>query len=77
MPYPEQIQGIKEMSRVLKKNGRLLITYDHDKGREGLTETFVKASGMTPTELVYFRKPDNLYPCREPQPDVVGICLIK
>jgi len=75
MPHPDMISGIKEMARVLKKNGKLIITYDML--AEDLTGGFVEASGMTPIELVYFRKPDDLYPTDEPQPDVVGICLVK
>ena len=75
MPRSAQIEGIREMARVLRRGGRLLITYDLLEG--DLTEVFLNAAAMTPRELVYFRKPAGLYPTDEPQPDVIGICLDK
>ena len=76
MPDNDQVQGIKEMSRVLKQGGKLIITYD--KREQDLTDIFIQASGMTPSELVFFAKPDNLYNSTYAHAkDVIGICLIK
>ena len=74
MPLRDQIEGIREMSRALKKRGRLIITYD--KYKEDLTDRFIEESGMIPEEIVYFLKPDNLYE-RETMPDIIGILLVK
>ena len=72
LPYKYQSQGIREMSRVVKKGGKLIITYD--KYEEDLTDRFVQESNMTPIEIVYFSKP-NLY--NKNMPDTIGICLVK
>lgn len=66
----DQIRGIREMSRVVRGGGKLIITYDK---KEDLTDLFIKESGMTPTEIVNFTRPDNPYN----RPDVIGICLVK
>lgn len=75
MSRSAQIKGIREMARVLRKKGRLLITYDLLEG--DLTDVFLDAAAMTPIELVYFHKPAGLYTTDEPQPDVIGMCLDK
>ena len=56
--HKDQIRGIKEMCRVLKKGGKLIITYDQE---EDLTERFIEESCMTPFEIVQFNKPKNLF----------------
>ena len=68
----QQLAGIKEMERATIPGGRLIITYDRE---EDLTDKFIRASGMTPTELAYFVKPHDLYDANDP--DVIGICLVK
>jgi len=70
MSSEDQIQGIKEMSRVVRRGGKLIITYDK---REDLTDLFIKESGMTPTEIVNFARLNN----PQNRPDVIGICLVK
>jgi SAM-dependent methyltransferase len=72
MTHNDQIKGIKEMARVVKEGGKLIITYDN---HIDLTEKFIDRSGMEPSELVYFKKPENLYDNNFP--DVIGMCLIK
>ncbi len=70
MSFEDQIRGMREMSRVVRKGGKLIITYDK---KEDLTDLFIKESGMTPTEIVNFTRPNNPYN----RPDVIGICLVK
>lgn len=72
MPHDDQIRGIKEMARVVKNGGKLIITYDN---HVDLTDTFINNSGLTPSDLVYYYKPKNLY--NDNFPDVIGICLLK
>lgn len=72
----DRIKGIKEMARVVKKGGKLIITYD--KYEEDQTELFIKESNMMVDEIVYFLKPDNLYDKnKEKEGDTIGISLIK
>jgi len=73
MSHEDQSKGIREMSRVVREDGKLIITYD--KREEDLTDRFIEESGMTPAEMVYFIRPDNLY--NKNEPDVIGICLVK
>lgn len=73
MFHEDQNQGIREMSRVVREGGKLIITYD--KHEEDLTDRFIEETGMTPTEIVYFARPDNLY--NKNMADVIGICLVK
>lgn len=70
MSLQEQQQGIREMSRVVKKDGKLIITYDKEKD---LTDLFIKESGMRPVEIINFTRNNN----PNNRPDVVGISLIK
>ena len=73
MPFEDQIKGLKEMARVVKNNGQLIITYD--KHKEDLTSRFINESGMTINDLVYFKKPKEVY--NQNEPDIIGISLIK
>lgn len=73
MPYQDRIKSLMEMSRVTRKGGKLIITYDKEK--EDLTDSLIQDSGMILAEAVYFKKPDNLYD--KNKPDVIGLCLIK
>lgn len=77
MSDKDRILGIREMSRVLKKGGRLIITYD--KSEEDLTNSFIQESGLTSVDMIYFTKPDNLYEIQlnHDATDVIGICLVK
>lgn len=70
MSLADQIRGIKEMSRVVRRGGRLIVTYDK---QEDLTDLFIKESGMTPVEIINFARDIN----PNYRPDVVGICLVK
>lgn len=70
MPFEEMIKGIREMARVVKKGGKLIITYDK---KEDLTHLFIRESNMTPIEVVSFSKPNNPLNRLE----VVGIYLVK
>ena len=72
MPKDTQIIGVKEMARVIKPGGKLIITYDN---YEDLTSSFIKHTGLKLSDAVYFKKPENLYP--NEFPDVIGVCLIK
>ncbi len=72
MPRETQIIGVKEMARVVKPGGKLIITYDN---YEDLTDSFIKHTNLKLSDAVYFKKPENLYPNNFP--DVIGICLIK
>ena len=72
--YENQMKAIKEMSRVLRKNGKLIITYDNLK--EGMIDRdeFNKAFGMIPIEITHYSRSD-LY--NKNLPDIIGICLVK
>lgn len=72
MPRDTQLVGIKEMARVVKPGGKLIITYDN---YVDLTESFIHNSSMTLSDSVYFKTPDDLY--ENNFPDVIGICLTK
>lgn len=72
MPLEAQLKGLREMSRVVKKGGKLIITYDL---HEDLTDRFIKESGLKPVELVHVKKPENLYDKRHS--DTIGMLLIK
>ncbi len=67
MTYEDMIKGVKEMSRVLKNGGKLIITYDLT-GKD-LTDELVKTSGLKPIELIYYKG--------SKYRDVIGIVLIK
>jgi len=73
MPVDAQQHGMREMARVTRPGGRLIITYDQYD--QDLTDRFVELSGMTPDELVYLRRPDDMLD--KTLPDIVGLCLIK
>tara|TARA_B100000131_G_scaffold120951_1_gene117980 strand:+ start:19241 stop:20086 length:846 start_codon:yes stop_codon:yes gene_type:complete len=72
MPKETQVIGVKEMARVVKPGGKLIITYDN---YEDLTESFVKNTAMKLSDSVLFRKPKELFPNKFP--NVIGICLVK
>ena len=72
MPKDTQLIGIKEMARVVKPGGKLIITYDN---YVDLTESFIHNSSMNLSDSVYFKTPDDLY--ENNFPDVIGICLTK
>ncbi len=72
MPKETQIIGVKEMARVVKPGGKLIITYDN---YEDLTDSFIKHTALKLSDAVYFKKPENLFPNNFP--DVIGICLKK
>jgi len=67
----DKTKGIKEMSRVVRPNGKLIITYDVDPTPIGLEIP----SSMEIKETVYFKKPDNLYD--KNNPDIIGMYLVK
>jgi SAM-dependent methyltransferase len=70
MPPGAQLAGVREMARVLKPGGRLIITYDKI---VDLTSNIIETSRLRARAIVEFR-PAGTY---EKKPDVVGICLIK
>ena len=70
MPPDAQMAGVREMARVLKPGGRLIITYDKV---VDLTAAIIGTSRLRARTVVEF-KPTGVY---QKKPDVVGICLIK
>jgi SAM-dependent methyltransferase len=73
MPRDARITGVREMARVLKAGGRLVITYDVVDG--DLTEEIVAAAGGHARELVYFHASKRLYATNAP--DVIGLVVQK
>jgi len=73
MSPEDRVKGIKEMARVTKKGGKLIITYDE--GNEDISDVFIKESGMVPSEVVCFSRPDSVYDKK--MPNIMGICLVK
>ena len=72
VPEEVQLQGIREMARVLKKGGKLVITYDRVVDR---TDAFIAAAKLKSVTLDHFAKPRDCYDQRKP--DVIGMCLTK
>jgi len=73
MPRAARLQGLRDMARVLRPGGRLVLTYDLVDG--DITQELVDASGCTARELVYFDASARLF--APGAPDVVGIILEK
>jgi ubiquinone/menaquinone biosynthesis C-methylase UbiE len=70
MSKDDQLKSIKEMSRVVKKGGKLIITYDK---KEDLTDLFIRESATIPIEIVNFSRTRNPLHRFE----VIGMCLAK
>lgn len=73
MPRPARLQGLRDMARVLRPGGRLVLTYDLIDG--DITSELIEASGCTAKELVYFDASKRLF--TPGAPDVVGLKLEK
>ncbi len=68
-----QALGVREMARVLRPGGRLLITYDrHD---VDLTAGLIRTAGLGPVELACLHAPPA--PGAPRRPDVIGMDLRK
>ena len=74
MSDDDKLKGITEMSRVLKKGGRLIITFDKE-GQRDLVAFIRQASGLTALRVEQFNRPGNLV--KKKGTDVVGIYLQK
>ncbi|OFW48235.1 MAG: hypothetical protein A3G77_03035 [Acidobacteria bacterium RIFCSPLOWO2_12_FULL_68_19] len=72
LPRDAQIRGMTEMARVVKKNGRLVVTYDEV---EDHTAAFIEAAGLPVQGIATFTVPSEV---RGGQPlDVVGMVFRK
>jgi SAM-dependent methyltransferase len=73
LPHAARLAGLREMTRLLRPGGRLVLTYDLVDGDR--TAEFIAASGCRPQELVYFRASERLF--ARDAPDVVGMVGIR
>jgi len=73
MPPDTRALGVREMARVLKPGGRLLLTYDRQD--RDLTRDLVAASGLEPVELA--RLEGVIAPSGRRRPDAIALHLRK
>jgi 2-polyprenyl-3-methyl-5-hydroxy-6-metoxy-1,4-benzoquinol methylase len=66
--------GVRDMARVLKPGGRLIVTYDRHE--HDLTQELIEACGLNAVELVCFCANTPSQASR-PRPDVIGLHLVK
>jgi SAM-dependent methyltransferase len=71
MPPEARTAGVREMARVARPGGRLIITYDVVDG--DITDELVDAANGTPVERVYFHASERLY--ASGAPDVIGVVI--
>jgi len=74
MPPATRASGVRDMARVLKPGGRLVLTYDRHE--EDLTRELVGACGLEAAELVCFGAGEPP-PGGRRRPDVIGLHLRK
>lgn len=74
MPPDTRAMGVRDMARVLKPGGRLILTYDRHE--HDLTRELVEACGLDTVELVCFCA-DGPARAARPRPDVIGLRLVK
>jgi len=73
MPPETRAKGVREMARVLKPGGQLLLTYDLQE--KDLTNELVEACGLIPVELA--RLDGVVTTAGRRCPDAIGVSLIK
>ena len=71
MPPETRTQGVREMARVLRPGGQLLLTYDLQE--RDLTKELVEACGLVPVELA--RLEGVLSPSGRRRPDAIALHL--
>ena len=71
MPREARLDGVREMARVLRPGGRLILTYDVVDG--DLSDGLIAATSLKPVEAVYFHASRRLYAANAP--DVIGLVL--
>ena len=71
LPRAARIAGVREMARVARRGGRVIITYDVVDG--DITQEIVDATGGTAIECVYFHASKRLY--ADGAPDVIGVVI--
>jgi SAM-dependent methyltransferase len=74
MPPDTRAMGVRDMARVVKPGGRLILTYDRHE--HDLTRDLVEACGLDAVELVCFCAAAPSQAAR-PRPDVIGLHLVK
>jgi SAM-dependent methyltransferase len=74
MPPDTRAMGVRDMARVLKPGGRLILTYDRHE--HDLTRELIEACGLDAVELVCFCANGPTQAAR-PRPDVIGLHLVK
>jgi SAM-dependent methyltransferase len=73
MPPETRAKGVREMSRVLRPGGQLLLTYDLQE--RDLTRELIEAGGLEPVELA--RLEGVVAPNGRRRPDAIGLHLVK
>jgi SAM-dependent methyltransferase len=74
MPPDTRAMGVRDMARVLKPGGRLILTYDRHE--QDLTRELIEASGLDAVDLACLC-PDPPPRTARPRPDVIGLHLVK
>ena len=74
MPPDTRAKGVAEMARVLKPEGRLILTYDRHE--DDLTNELIAASGLDPRELACLEA-DAPSASGRRRPDAIGMHLAK